>query len=418
MGATMRRTPERPLRMTVTRLTRIARTLTLSTTVALVTTACGILSPSPAVTNLPSASLPTPGATVSVASDTVWLCRPGLADNPCLGNLDATVVDADGSTHVESAVPAEDPPIDCFYIYPTVSHQAGTNSDLTIDPEERAVATAQAARFSQVCRVYAPMYPQLTLTDISKSGGITLASALTAYLGVNSAFRDYLAHYNGGRGIVFIGHSQGASMLIALLKYEVDPSPATRRLLVSALLLGGNVTVPVGAKVGGDFRNIPVCSSGSQTGCVVAYSSFDGTPPKDSFFGRADSSLNPFAALGGTAPGPMQVVCVNPAAPSGGTAELAPYFPTHGLSTLVSGAIPSTPTETPFVAIPGEYSAHCVNSGGASWLQVDRTTGSTDLRPTVTPASGPRWGLHTVDVNIALGNLVDLVRSEAASYTH
>ena len=405
--------------MTITRLTRIARTLTLSMAVALLTTACGTLSPSrPAVTNPPGASLATPDARASVASDTVWLCRPGLADNPCLGNLDATVVEANGSTHVESAAPAKDPPIDCFYIYPTVSRQTGTNSDLTIDPEERAVAAAQAARFSQVCRVYAPMYPQLTLTDISKSGGITVASALTAYLGVNSAFRDYLANYNSGRGIVFIGHSQGASMLIALLKYEVDPSPATRKLLVSALLLGGNVTVPVGAKVGGDFQNISVCSSGSQTGCVVAYSSFDGTPPKDSFFGRADSGLNPFAALGGTAPGPMQVVCVNPAAPSGGTAELAPYFPTHGLSTLVSGAIPSAPTGTPFVAIPGEYSAHCVNSGGASWLQVDRTTGSTDLRPTVTPASGPRWGLHTVDVNIALGNLVDLVRSEASSYTH
>lgn len=369
------------------------------------------------MTELPAIASPTAGAAASAPSDTVWLCRPGLADNPCMGNLDATVLEADGSSHLESAAPAKDPAIDCFYVYPTVSRQAGTNSDLTIDPEERAVATAQAARFSQVCRVYAPMYPQLTLADIGKAGGITVASALTAYLGVDSAFRDYLAHYNDGRGIVFIGHSQGASMLIALLKYEVDPTPATRKLLVSALLLGGNVTVPVGAKVGGDFRNIPICSSGNQTGCVVAYSSFDGTPPKDSFFGRANSGLNPFAALGGAATGPTQIVCVNPAAPSGGKGELSPYFPTQGLSTLVSGPIPSTPSGTPFVAIPGEYSAHCVNSAGASWLQVDRTTRSTDLRPTVTPTAGPRWGLHAVDVNIALGNLVDLVRSEAASYT-
>jgi Protein of unknown function (DUF3089) len=39
------------------------------------------------------------------------------------------------------------------------------------------------------------------------------------------------------------------------------------------------VTVPVGKTVGGDFANIPACQTATQTGCVVAYSSFDATPP-------------------------------------------------------------------------------------------------------------------------------------------
>ena len=64
-----------------------------------------------------------------------------------------------------------------------------------------------------------------------------------------SAFRDYLAHYNDGRGIVFIGHSQGAVILIRLLQQEVDRTPALRNRLVSALLMGGNVTVPKGQLV-------------------------------------------------------------------------------------------------------------------------------------------------------------------------
>jgi hypothetical protein len=34
----------------------------------------------------------------------------------------------------------------------------------------------------------------------------------------------------------------------------------------------------------------------------------------------------------------------------------------------------------------------------------------------VQDALGPRWGLHLVDVNIALGNLVGLARDEAAAY--
>ncbi len=68
-----------------------------------------------------------------------------------------------GRTTVVDPKPAKNPPIDCFYVYPTVSGQPGPNADLTIDPEETAVAETQASRFSQVCRVYAPMYPQLTV---------------------------------------------------------------------------------------------------------------------------------------------------------------------------------------------------------------------------------------------------------------
>src|ERR1700683_5152901 len=162
-------------------------------------------------------------------SSTVWLCRPGVSDNPCTGNLTTTVVRANGTTYVQHARAAKNPPIDCFYVYPTVSTQPTANANLHIDPQERAVAIAQASRFSQVCRVYAPMYPQLTLSAISK--GIRPQSAAIAYLGVLSAWNDYLAHYNKGRGVVLIGHSQGASLLIALIKREIDPNPSDRHLL-------------------------------------------------------------------------------------------------------------------------------------------------------------------------------------------
>ena len=56
-----------------------------------------------------------------------------------------------------------------------------------------------------------------------------------------AAWRDYLAHDNHGRGVVLIGHSQGAYVLKHLVKTVIDRSPAERRLLVSAILLGGQV---------------------------------------------------------------------------------------------------------------------------------------------------------------------------------
>ena len=347
-----------------------------------------------------------------VPDDTVWLCKPGLANNPCEGNLDATPFDSAGKAGYEKASPAANPPIDCFYVYPTVSRQKTINANLTIDEEERSVAIAQVARFSQVCRVYAPMYPQITLAGIAQPSKITYGSAITAYSSIYSSFRNYMANFNHGRGIVFIGHSQGAMMLTALLKNEVDAKPEVRRLLVSALLMGGNVTVPIGKSVGGDFANIPACSSATQTGCVVGYSSFDKTPPADAIFGRVATAINPF---GQNTTVSLEILCVNPAAPAGGTANLQPYFPTGGLALFLGKAAPNFDASTPWVTFPNQYAAHCINSGGASWLQIDRIGGASDKRPVVT-AGVPTWGLHTVDVSIALGNLVELVRSESGAF--
>ena len=246
------------------------------------------------------------------------MCRPGQAADPCESSLTATVLPASGPTTVEHTSDAADPPIDCFYVYPTVSPQPGILANLHIDPAETSVAEAQASRFSEDCKVYAPVYPQLTLRAITDAGGVTLADLETAYKGVAAAWDDYLAHYNDGRGVVVIGHSQGAAMLIALLRLQVDHDAAVRSHLVSAIILGGNVTVPIGKDVGGSFENIPSCRSFRQVGCVVAYSSFDTQPPADSLFGR------PGAGVSILTPGPktpttgMQVLCVDPARPRSG----------------------------------------------------------------------------------------------------
>src|SRR4051794_31525962 len=57
-----------------------------------------------------------------------WVCRPDRTD-VCDSGQDATVVRADGSTSVERWSPATNPPIDCFYLYPTVSYDLSANSD-------------------------------------------------------------------------------------------------------------------------------------------------------------------------------------------------------------------------------------------------------------------------------------------------
>jgi hypothetical protein len=347
-------------------------------------------------------------ATAADAAGIVWLCLPGKVNNPCEATLTTTVIEASGKRTVETMTPAADPPIDCFYVYPTTSKQTTTNADLSIDPELVTIATWQAAPFSRVCKVYAPIYPQLTIPALN-SGMITQDAIMTAYGGVLAAFDDYLANYNKGRGIVFIGHSQGAMLLISLLQDRVDTAPAVRKLLVSALLLGGSATTAPGKTTGGDFTQIPTCASTTQTGCVVGYSSFDETPPADAMFGIT-------ATAAGMLRPPMageQLMCVNPTAP-GGKGTMKPLIAASDLPRLTAQPPKPLPTTT-FVTYPNAYTAECNANDDGAWLQISRIDPAA-AAPTLVGTEGRSWGLHDFDVSLPLGNLLDLVGAESAAY--
>ncbi len=342
------------------------------------------------------------------AAGTVWLCRPGLVRDPCQHNLATTSVPAVGPRATTSATPAADPAFDCFYVYPTVSTQSTENANLDVQASEVGVAIAQAAPFSQVCRVWAPMYRQRTAASLRRGlGGDPIADEV-AYRSLLAGWKDYLHHFNDGRPVIFIGHSQGAAMLIRLLSSQVDPNPGLRSRTVSAILAGGNVAVPTGRAVGATFTHLPLCASTSDTGCVIAYSSFPRRPPADSDFGRPGQGVS--LQSGQTATAGVQVACVNPADLGGGSAPLDPLF----LTATQRGVSPAV--ATPWVTFPNLYTAGCRSADGASWLQVTTTAGPGDVRPTVTETLGPAWGYHSDDINLALGNLVNDVRLQEAAF--
>jgi hypothetical protein len=338
---------------------------------------------------------------------TVWLCQPDLANDPCTANLDSTTVSADGSTVKATSRPNAASKFDCFYVYPTTSTQKGDNANLKIQGGQIAAAVAQASRFSQVCNVWAPMYRQRTEASLAKGLGNDHAADQVAYDSLLAGWKDYLAHDNHGRPIIFIGHSQGAAMLIRLLHNVIDPSAKLRARMVSAVILGGNVQVPVGKDVGGSFAHIATCTSARQTGCVIAYSSFGSIPPADSLFGRPAQGVS--LQSGQTTSAGQQVACVNPVNFSSSPGALLPYF----LSSPSS--VTGVNLTTPWVSYPGLYTATCKSSGGATWLQIDAASIPGDPRPKVAATLGPTWGLHLADVNLALGNLVlDVALQEGA----
>ena len=344
---------------------------------------------------------------------TVWLCKPGAADNPCQPGLRTTLFSPAGERlGVRDVEAKERRKVDCFYVYPTVSDDEGTNSDRKIDPEERSIALHQAARYSQYCRVFAPMYRQVTLAALFSGEPISDEARLRAYNDVLEAWRIYLRKHNDGRGVVLVGHSQGTLVLRALMAAEIDRDRDLRRRLVSAILLGGNVLVEEGGEVGGDFERIPACEQANQLGCVVAFSTFDEPVPPDAIFGR------PGGIFGGD-PVTQDVLCTNPSSLRRGSAPLRtivpsePFAPgtTIGFATEATG-MARFDARTPFVEVVGGYVGRCSSADDADVLQIKPVGGAPDLNPV--PDS--TWGLHLVDGNIALGGLVDLVRKQSRAF--
>jgi hypothetical protein len=341
----------------------------------------------------------------AAAAKTHWLCKPGKRDNPCAVSLDTTRFSPSGERLGVDRIKAPTrPKFDCFYVYPTVSDQDGPTADFSIDPELRSIALYQAARYTSQCRMFAPVYRQVTLQGILGVAPPTPAERERAYADVRNAWRDYLKNHNRGRGVVFVSHSQGTFMLRELLAKEVDRRPRVRRLLISALLLGGNVTVRTGSDVGGDFKKIPACRSNRQTGCVVAFSTFNAVPPVDAVFGR---SADPR----------VEVLCTNPAALGSGWSKITPIQPTAPFApgTTIGAAVgvlgvPTPPATTAWRAFPGSYRARCSSEGGADVLMIS----SIGAAPVFVPSPNAGWGLHLVDANIALGDQVALIRRQAA----
>jgi hypothetical protein len=368
----------------------------------------------------PTPAAPPPTTPNDYGLDASWLCKPGRQD-ACAVDLNTTVVKADGSLAREEWKGDPNAPIDCFYVYPTVSTDPTPFSDMTADPAELNVIRQQFARFGSVCRQYAPLYRQVTLAGLRRAiagggGGAALSSG-PQYDDVRQAWRYYLEHDNRGRGVVLIGHSQGSFILAELIRQEVDGKSIQSRL-VSAILLGATLSVPKDKDVGGSFQHLPLCRKPSQVGCVVTYVSFRATapPPANTRFGKVTEAG-------------MVAACTNPAALGGGSAPLHAYLAKDGRSIVDANpappwVVPERPIETPWVSVPGLLTAQCASNEHAIYLEVtvhgDPADPRTDnIRGDLGVGSQilADWGLHLIDVNLGMGNLVDVVKQQSRAWT-
>ncbi len=353
-------------------------------------------------------------------ADVTWLCHPSVQDDPCEIPLDTTLQDPAGDkVQTPERAPSAARPVDCFYVYPTVSNQLGLNATKARDPEIVSIAKYQAARFSSRCRMFAPIYRQFPLSGI---GGLALGSgpgtpAAIAYGDVLEAWRTYLEKDNGGRGVVLLSHSQGTIMLRKLVREEIDRRPAERRRLVGAALLGGNVTVAAGKRTGGDFQEVPLCAQRDEAGCVVAYSTYSTDPGPASFFGntRTDATTAVFDNPSGAG---FAVACTDPGPLSGIGGPVRVTLPSEpfALGPINAGIVvtnggPPPTASTSWVSPADRASGACRSISGAEVYRYDPVDGG--RRPTEFP---PAWGTHLLDMNLGVERLTAIAGRQADTW--
>ena len=341
-----------------------------------------------------------------------WLCLPTRV-TACSRPLPTTALNPNGYGSTGLSTVAQKPPIDCFYVYPTVSRDPGLNSDLNAGREEELMAETQVARFSSACQVFAPIYRQMTLASVAAyaAGTDVTQAGMIAYRDVRDAFRQFVKSRSFGRPFVLIGHSQGSLMLQQLIAEEIETDPALRKRMLLAILPGYNLLVPRGKLVGGTLKRTPLCSRPGETGCVLSWVSFreKNVPPPGAIFGYADR------------PG-MTVACTNPARPgAAGWVPLDSYWFTQSTLPVPGGPIrwsSEGPPPSPYLRTEGLVSARCVNDGPRGYLSVRTNADPSDKRTdriggevAVLGMFLPGWGMHLADLAIAQGDLVRQVEA-------
>lgn len=321
-------------------------------------------------------------------TDAMWMCKPGLANNYCLKDLDAIEAKADGTFEKVVEKVATDHPVDCLYWYPTVARTEEPTSLDFSDPKPMLDALrTQAARFSRVCNVYAPFYRQ---TSLNRGGDRVLA-----YQDVVDSFKHYLANYSQGRDFVLLGHSQGSGHLTRLMKDFIDNDPKLRQRLISALPIGSGVTVKKGDVVGGSFQNIPLCTSGDQLGCVITY--------------RAYAASSPPAA--GAASSATESACTSPAQLNGkGKLFSGSYFYARPTNFMRPNFGPQF-TE-PFALFRNLFEGECVDGNLLISYHKDPAD---QRREYVSLQGGGGMGLHIMDFHFAVDDLLEVVSKQIAA---
>ncbi|WP_167517015.1 DUF3089 domain-containing protein [Hydrotalea flava] len=167
---------------------------------------------------------------------------------------------------------------DVFFIHPTTYTEkeksfgwnALINNAKLNAKTDYSTILYQASIFNAAGRIFAPRYRQAHLSAYfpkNRADSLhAMAAFQEAYTDIKAAFEYYLQHWNHGRPIIIVSHSQGSTHAIQLLKEFFDDKPLQQQLVVAYV-----VGMPVAQC---QFKALNACSTPQQTGCICSWRSF------------------------------------------------------------------------------------------------------------------------------------------------
>lgn len=307
----------------------------------------------------------------------MWFARPDIRNSPARWTPPGYTV----GTRPRAAV---------FFIHPTsyITYGGDASWNAPLDDAETNARAAiflrgQASAFNEVGEVWAPRYRQANFGAFLTDKPDAQRALALAYRDVEMAFDAFLAQVDRDRPLIFAGHSQGALHLSKLLRDRVARTPALRRRIVAAYVVGW----PISRITDLPRMGLPQCTAAAQAGCILSWASF-GEPADPALISDAfDATIG----FDGRSRRGTPIICTNPLT---GTAD-ASAPASANLGTLKQSSDFSTAT----IEV-GRVPARC---GDRGYLLIGE---GPDLGPYVLPGNN----YHVFDYSLFWAN----VRADAA----
>ena len=169
-----------------------------------------------------------------------------------------------------------DKPVDIFYLYPTAWMPDSITNPLYCEIDEPTMLTGsayayskQATAFETVGNIFAPYYRQanaMRTLVLPEDQRWELLKNLPAK-DVMAAFDYYIKNYNNGRPFIIAGHSQGANLMLFLLKDYMTENPGVYARMVAAYVIG----YPVTAEFMNANQHLKFAEGPDDTGVIISY---------------------------------------------------------------------------------------------------------------------------------------------------
>ncbi|MFH1440429.1 MAG: DUF3089 domain-containing protein [Candidatus Omnitrophota bacterium] len=160
--------------------------------------------------------------------------------------------------------------VDVFWVYPTV-YNSKDNWNMPLDDEGAKKKAKNATLkfigvFRESSNLYAPYYRQAGGCVLSADKSDNEKVLGVAIEDVKHAFNYYLSHFNNGRPFIIAGHSQGANVLLKMMK-DLFSSESIREKLIAAYIIGWSVT----EEDLKDYSFLKIAKTPEETGGIITY---------------------------------------------------------------------------------------------------------------------------------------------------